>query len=266
MYSPVQLALKFAQYYLTSSNGKGHGIHSPFVFNFVQQVLNDQRHFYAYEAIENRRKWLLQNNEVLTIEDFGAGSRTGLTKQRKVKDIAASSLKPKKYAQLLFRMVDYYQPKTIIELGTSLGITSSYLASAKQDAEFITFEGSKAVAAVAKNNFSNLGLNNIRLIEGNFDKTLKPTLNTLLVDVDFAFLDGNHRYQPTIDYFNQLLPHLNEHSVVIFDDIHWSKEMEQAWYEIQQNNMVTLSIDLFFVGLVFFKKDFKVKQHFSIRF
>ena len=124
----------------------------------------------------------------------------------------------------------------------------------------------KQLQQLQKNNFSNLGLNNIRLIEGNFDKTLKPTLNTLLVDVDFAFLDGNHRYQPTIDYFNQLLPHLNEHSVVVFDDIHWSKEMEQAWYEIQQNNMVTLSIDLFFVGLVFFKKDFKVKQHFSIRF
>jgi predicted O-methyltransferase YrrM len=266
MYSPVQLGLKFAQYYLTSSNGKGHGIHSPFVFDFVQNVLNDDRSFYAYEAIENLRMLLLQNEQVLTIEDFGAGSRTGLTKERKVKNIAASSLKPKKFAQLLFRMVNYYQPTTIVELGTSLGITTSYLASAKNNSEVYTFEGSKAVAAVAKQNFKQLNLENILLTEGNFDETFSSTLNMALLVVDFAFLDGNHRYQPTINYFNTLLPHLNEHSIVVFDDIHWSKEMEQAWEEIKKHSSVTLTIDLFFIGIVLFKKEFKVKQHFVIRF
>ena len=265
MYSPVQLGLKFAKYYLTADNGKGHGIHSPFTFDFVIHVLNDKRTFYAYEAIEKLRLLLLQNEEVLTIEDFGAGSRTGLTKQRKVKDIAASSLKPKKFAQLMFRMIDYYQPTNILELGTSLGITTSYLASAKINSHITTMEGSSAVANVAQKNFNYLNLKNITIVEGNFDTTLVPTLQQLQ-QIDFAFIDGNHRYQPTVNYFQQLLPFTHDESIVIFDDIHWSKEMEQAWEEIKNHPSVKLSIDLFFIGIIFFKKEFKVKQDFVIRF
>ena len=265
MYSPVQLGIKFAKYYLTADNGKGHGIHSPFTFDFVINVLNDNRTFYAYEAIEKLRLLLLQNEEVLTIEDFGAGSRTGLTKQRKVKDIAASSLKPKKFAQLMFRMIDYYQPTNILELGTSLGITTSYLASAKVNSHITTMEGSTAVANVAKKNFNYLNLNNIDIVEGNFDLTLPSTLQKIET-VDFAFIDGNHRYQPTINYFHQLLPHIQDHSILIFDDVYWSKEMEQAWIEIKNHPSVKLSIDLFFIGIIFFKKEFKVKQDFVIRF
>ncbi len=265
MYSPIQLGLKFAKYYLTSSNGKGHGIHSPFVFDFVKNILNDTRTFYAYEAIEKKRMLLLQNENLLSIEDFGAGSRVGLTKQRKIKDIAASSLKPKKYAQLLFRMVDYYQPKNILELGTSLGITSSYLASANSDCNVTTMEGSTLIANVAKQNFKELQLQNIEVVLGNFDETLTSTLKKLKT-VNFSFLDGNHRYQPTINYFKQILPYLNEHSILIFDDVHWSKEMEQAWKEIKDHPSVTSTIDLFFIGIVLFKKDFIAKQHFVIRY
>ena len=265
MYSPVQLAFKYINYYLKASNGKGHGIHSPFVYDFVTNVLNDKRTFYAYEAIEKSRQLMLHDETVLTVEDFGAGSRTGLTKQRKIKDIASSSLKPKKFAQLLFRMVDYYQPKTIVELGTSLGITSSYLASAKTDAQVITMEGSSAIAAVAKKNLQSLGLNNIEIVEGNFDKNMTSVMSQLST-IDFAFIDGNHRYQPTINYFNLILPKLNDSSILLFDDVHWSKEMEQAWNEIIKHPSVTLSIDLFFIGVVLFKKDFKIKQDFVVRF
>lgn len=265
MYSPLQLGIRFAKYYLTADNGKGHGIHSPFTFDFVINVLNDKRTFYAYEAIENLRLLQLQNEEILTIEDFGAGSRTGLTKQRKVKDIAASSLKPKKFAQLMFRMVNYYQPDIILELGTSLGITTSYLASAKNNSLVTTMEGSSAVANIAQKNFNYLNLKNITIVQGNFDTTLAATLQQIK-KVDFAFIDGNHRYQPTINYFQELLPFIHDESIVIFDDIHWSKEMEQAWDAIKKHPSVKLSIDLFFIGIVFFKKEFKVKQDFIIRF
>ena len=126
-------------------------------------------------------------------------------------------------------------------------------------------EGAKAVAEVAKRNFEKLGLKNIELIEGNFDETLLPTIQKM-VTVDMAFVDGNHRYEPTVRYFKELLPALHEYSILVFDDIHWSKEMEQAWEEIKQYPSVTLSIDLFFIGLVFFRKEQKVKQHFVIRF
>jgi predicted O-methyltransferase YrrM len=265
MYSPLQLAIKYCKYYFKASNGKGHGIHSPFLYTFITEVLNDNRQFYAYDKIETLRRQLLNTDKELVIEDFGAGSRKGLTKNRKVAEIANSSLKPKKFAQLLFRMINYYQPQIILELGTSLGITTSYLAAAKLDAEVITMEGAASIASIAKENFNQLNLNNINVVEGNFDETLSNTLAEIK-QIDFAFLDGNHRYQPTIDYFNQVLEKSNENTIMVIDDIHWSKEMDQAWDYIKQHPQVTLSIDLFFIGIILFRKEFKIKQDFVIRF
>lgn len=265
MFSKFQLAKKYIQYYLTSSNGKGHGVHSPFVFEFITQVLNDSRDYYCYNTIEQLRAKLRQDNTVLTIEDFGAGSRVASHHQRSVSSIANSALKPKKFSQLFFRIVDHYQPQTIVELGTSLGITSSYMASAKPDAQVITMEGAKAVAIVAKNNFKTLGLQNIKVVEGNFDNTLPGVLQKL-PQVDLAFVDGNHRKEPTLQYFEQLLAKSNDDTILIFDDIHWSADMEEAWHAIQQHPQVTLTIDLFFIGLVFFRKEQKVRQDFAVRF
>ena len=146
MYSSLQLGLKYLNYYFTASNGKGHGIHSPFVFDLVSKVLTDKNKYEDYLRIESLRKELLQNVTVLTIEDFGAGSATGLTKQRSIQQIAGSSLKNPKYAKLLYRLVKYFQPLQILELGTSLGITTSYLAAAKKNAQVLTMEGSAAIA------------------------------------------------------------------------------------------------------------------------
>jgi predicted O-methyltransferase YrrM len=265
MYSSVELASKYLKYYLTASNGKGHGVHSPFVFDFITHVLNDNRTFYAYQELEKLRKELLSDKRLLTIEDFGAGSAVYKSNQRKVCDIAKSSLKPKKFGQLMFRMIDHYKANTIVELGTSLGITTGYLASGNLKGKVFTFEGAKQVATVARQNFDKLSLKNIELIEGNFDYTLQNLLKKITT-IDFAFVDGNHRRVPTIQYFEQLLRKATEYSIFIFDDIHWSKEMEEAWKYIQQHNKVTLTIDLFFIGLVFFRKEQKVPQHFCIRF
>jgi predicted O-methyltransferase YrrM len=265
MYSPLQLGWRYLKYYCTASNGKGHGIHSPFVFGFVTKVLNDDRHFYAYNSIENLRRLMLSDPRQVVIEDMGAGSRVEKTRTRKVKDIASSSLKPKKYGQLLFRMVEQYSPGTILELGTSLGITTAYLATAEKKANIITMEGAAAVADLAEENFRKLQLDNIRMIRGNFDDTLQSTIADA-GKIDLAFIDGNHRYEPTLRYYHELLPALHEYSILVFDDIHWSKEMEQVWNEIRQQPDITLTIDLFFIGLVFFRKENKVKQHFTIRF
>ncbi|MDB5249497.1 MAG: class SAM-dependent methyltransferase [Segetibacter sp.] len=265
MYSSVQLAFKYFKYFLAASNGKGHGVHSPFVFDFITKVMNDSRHFYAFETIEKQRRRLMHDNALLTIEDFGAGSTVTKSNQRKVSNIAKSALKPKKFGQLMFRMTDYYQANTIVELGTSLGITTAYLASGNLKANVYTFEGAKQVAQIARQNFEDLSLQNIQLLEGNFDETLQPLLNKI-ESVDFAFVDGNHRKEPTIRYFEQLLEKSTEQSVFIFDDIHWSKEMEEAWNYIQQHEAVTLTIDLFFIGLVFFRREQKVSQHFVVRF
>lgn len=265
MYSAFQLAKKYFNYYLTADNGKGHGIHSPFVFDFIIHVLNDKKKYDCYPKIERLRKELLNNNTTIEVEDFGAGSAVIPFKNRVVKDIAASSLKKKKYAQLLFRIAKYYQAKTIVELGTSFGITASYLASANPDSKVFTFEGAKNIANIALQNFEKTELWNIELCEGNFGKSLS-LLNDKAENIDLLFVDGNHRKNATLEYFELFFKKSNEHSIFIFDDIHWSAEMEEAWKLIQQDDSVTMTIDLFFIGLVFFNTGFKVKQHFSIRF
>lgn len=265
MYGPLTLAFKYLRYYLTAANGKGHGVHSPFVFEFITRVLNDKRRFYAFDGIEKIRTQLLSNHSTIEIQDFGAGSRVAKTNTRKVSDVAKGSLKPAKYSQLLFRMIDYYGPAQIMELGTSLGITTAYLASANTNAKVTTFEGSATIAQIARQNHGSLGLANISLLEGNFDDQL-PKWLAHNKKVDFAFIDGNHAYMPTIAYFEALLDVVEDHSILVFDDIHWSREMEAAWAQISAHPRVTLSIDLFFIGIVFFRKEFAQKQQVSIRF
>ncbi len=264
MYSPFQLTKKYLKYYVTASNGKGHGVHSPFVFEFIKYVLNDKTVYECYTPIEKLRKHLLGNNDVIEVEDFGAGSTVIKTKNRIVKSIAASSLKPKKYSQLLFRIVQHYKKVNVLELGTSLGTTTAYLASAA-NATVTTMEGSKNIAAIASHNFSLLALNNIEIIQGDFDCTLHAYLSANK-KIDFVFLDGNHRKAPTLKYFEEILMYAHEETFFVFDDIHWSKEMEEAWEIIKQHEQVTLTIDLFFIGIALLGKNFKEKQHFAIRF
>ena len=265
MFNKFQLAKKYLHYYLTASSGKGHGIHSPFVFNFIKNVLRDKKEYEYYPIIEKGRQQLLKQKGQIEVEDFGAGSAIIKTNKRVIADMARSSLKPAKYAQLLFRIINYYQPKTILELGTSFGITTSYLAAGNAKAKVYTIEGSPAIAAIAAKTFNRVGLKNIELIQGDFNNTL-PALLTKLNTIDLAFIDGNHLKDPTLDYFQQLLSHSTISSILIFDDIHWSAEMESAWAIIQQHPSVTLSIDLFFIGIVFLNPDFNHKQQFTIRF
>jgi predicted O-methyltransferase YrrM len=265
LYSRFQLAKKYLQYYLTASSGKGHGIHSPFVFDFVKNVLNDKQNYPCYQSIEQKRKELLGNTEMIEVEDFGAGSAVIKADKRMLAAIAKSSLKPKKFAQLLYRMIKYYKPEIIVELGTSFGITTAYLASGNEGSNIFTCEGSKAIAAVARQNFLELGLKNIQLTEGDFAISL-PSLLPKITPIHFAFIDGNHRKEPTLDYFRQLLNYSTPSTILVFDDIHWSAEMEAAWEAIKQHASVTLTIDLFFIGIVFINPDFKIPQHYTIRF
>jgi predicted O-methyltransferase YrrM len=265
LYSSFAIAKKYLSYWLNASNKNGHGVHSPFVFDFIIHVLNDRKKEPCFEAIESKRHSLKKNHDFIEVEDFGAGSSVIKSNQRQISRIANSSLKSAKYAQLLHRMVKYFRPKNIVELGTSFGITSAYLAKGNPDAQLYTFEGAASISDIAQQNFKKLGIQNIELINGDFGKTLPPFLEKNIL-IDFAFIDGNHREKPTTDYFNSILSHCNEHSILVFDDIYWSAEMESAWDFIKNNQSVTLSVDLFFVGIVFFRKDFKEKQHFAIQF
>lgn len=265
MYSTVELSLKYIRYFLTASNGKGHGIHSPFVYQFVTQVLNKNNTPSNVDAIENRRALLKTNKSVIDIVDLGAGSRQSVNKKRAIGEIAKNALKQKKMSQLLYRMGVYFKPSHILEMGTSLGITSSYLAMSMPDSQFVTMEGSASIAQEAMTTFKQLNLKNVIIKEGDFLANLPSYLNSIS-SVGMVYIDGNHRYIPTMQYFNLLLEKVNEHSILIFDDIYWSAEMELAWEEIKKNDAVTLTIDLFHIGIVFFRKENKQKEHFTIRY
>jgi predicted O-methyltransferase YrrM len=256
-------AFSYVQFLLRSGNA--HGLHSPFVFGLYTHVVNHTGWFAAFGAIEKRRQELLRSPAILQVRDFGAGSHTGAGRQRRIRDIARTAAKPRKLAQLLFRLANYFRPRTILELGTSLGLTTAYLASADSQSRVLTFEGCPNTAAAARETFESLGLRNVELIEGNLDDTLAPTLATLQAPLDFAFFDGNHRYEPTLRYFELCLAHRTDRSVFVLDDIHWSAEMERAWAAIRKHPDVRLTVDLFFVGLVFFRRN-QPKQHFRLRF
>ena len=264
-YSNTRLLQKYLQYYLRADNGKGHGIHSPFVYNLTIHVLRDKKKYPAYKKIEAVRNDLLKNNNTIEVQDMGAGSGVIKSSERSIMKVAASSLKPEKFAQLLYRIVQYYQPATIIELGTSFAITTSYLALGNRTAKVVTLEGAHEIANIARRTFIKTECSTVELVEGNFEDTLKGILDKLQ-SVDLAFVDGNHKRMPTTKYFEALLEKAGADSIFIFDDIHWSKEMEAAWKQIQEHPQVTLTVDLFFIGLVFFTPSIKAKQHFMIRF
>jgi predicted O-methyltransferase YrrM len=263
MYSAPQLAIKYFSHYFSAKNGKGHGIHSPFVFEFVTKVLNDRTEYDDYKKVEALREKLLRDSRKLKIEDLGAGSTAGQSSMRSVSSIAKHAVKSKKYSQLLYRIVRFYKPELIVELGTSLGLTTSYFSLANPSSNIYSLEGVTEIAKVAEQNFKTLKLQNIKLIEGNFDNTF-PAILYQIPKIDLAFIDGNHRQEPTENYFRWLLSKIHNDTILIFDDIHWSQEMEAAWKNISSHLAVRCSIDLFFFGIVLFRHEFREKQQFRI--
>jgi predicted O-methyltransferase YrrM len=258
MYSTI---IEYIKHFLTSKH-RGHGVHSPFVFSFVKNVIEADGIFYDFKKIENIRNNLLTNNSKIKVEDFGAGSKKIKTPYRKISQIAKTSLKPASQAQLLFRIVNYFSPDSILELGTSLGITTAYLASARKKIKIYTIEGSPEISNIAKNVFKHLHLKNIKLLNGKFDNEL-PLILQKLNKKNIIYIDGNHSYNATLHYFNEIIKFATEQTIIIFDDIYWSKEMKKAWIKIYNSEKISISIDLFWFGIVFFKK-MKHKQHFKI--
>jgi predicted O-methyltransferase YrrM len=256
----IQPIIKYIRYLFVSVNERG--ANSPFVFDLLQHVIYVKADYYSYKLIEKQRERLLDSKQTVTFHDYGARA-SGLVTKR-VSNIASTSAKSPKYAQLLFRLVNHFQPKHILELGTSLGISTSYLAMANTNADITTIEGGKELVSIANDNFKELKLKNIKQVVGNFDDVLSSVVDDI-PSLDFVFFDGNHQKAATLRYFETCLAKSNENSVFVFDDINWSDEMREAWEQIKNHKQVTITLDLFFMGVVFFKKG-QAKQHFIIRF
>lgn len=256
-----RLVFRFIRFYFSADTR--YTIHSPFVFRFVQNILEDRRLFYSFPTIETQRKQLLQNRTTIDVTDLGAGSKFSNKKQRSIRQIANSALSSPRFCKILFKICHYYQPKTILEMGTSLGISAAYLQSADTKARLVTLEGCPEIAKTAENVFKKLKLKNIEISVGDFKQTLPEALKSLQ-PLDLIFFDGNHQQAPTLEYFNKALEVAHHNSIFVFDDIYWSEEMEQTWEQLKQHPTVRLSIDLFDMGLLFFNKDIKEVQHFKL--
>lgn len=257
-------AKEYIKYRLKTGHWKGFGVHSPFVFDFINLIVREKRPYYAFSTIEAWRKSLVNSRATIEVDDWGAGSKKDNSAKRRISNIARHAALPQKYGELLFRMIEYYQLRNILELGTSLGISSLYLALPNSKAKVVTLEGSSVLSEYALHTFQEVNASNIKLIQGNFDNTLSDALQDFS-SIDLVFLDGNHRKEPTLRYFHTCLDKANQNSIFVFDDIHWSKEMHQAWNEIILHPKVTISIDIFRMGIIFFRKESK-KQHFTIHF
>jgi predicted O-methyltransferase YrrM len=228
----------------------------------MTEVIEDNRHYYCFDRLATLRSRLLQNHTTIEILDLGAGSRKKKGNKRLVSEIAKHSVSPKWQCHFLFRLSNFLKSETILEMGSSLGLSSMYLHFGNLAAEMISLEGSPEIAKLAKENYLLLDAD-IKLMEGHFKDSLPIALQKLKT-IGLAFIDGHHLKEPTIDYFEQILPYCTEDSVLVFDDIYWSDEMAEAWELIKKHPKVKLSIDLFWCGIIFFKNDFKEKQDFTL--
>lgn len=240
-----------------------HGVHSPFVYDLVTKCFYDKKGKPEYTVIKKYRKTLLQNKNTIEVTDFGAGSRVFKSNTRIVSQIVTTAGISPKRAELLLRMVQYFQPEQVLEIGTSLGMATVALASGNPKAKITSLEGCPETAKVALEHFGKFHFKNITLITtefGSYLRNLQPTTQ----NPQLVYFDGNHSRAATLAYFEFLLPTITNDSIWIFDDIHWSTDMEAAWEIIQNHPRVTVTIDTFQWGLVFFRTQ-QMKEHFVIR-
>ena len=247
-------AVRFINYLLFSKHRNGHGIHSPFAFDLVSGIFRNKIEPDIVFSIEKIRNRLLTDPRSITVNDLGAGSEKLKTSHRKVSDIARYSAVPKKYGLLLSNMSKAFGKPLILEFGTSLGISTMYMAASCGNSTVVTMEGCRQTSDIAEANFRDAGLTNIRLINDSFENIL-PELQSEKVPPGLVFIDGNHRKEPVIRYFGQVADMSDNNSVVIIDDINYSREMAGAWTEIKKHKNVTLSVDIFRMGIVFFRKE-----------
>lgn len=241
-----------------------HGVHSPFVYDLITHVLRHDVDGPEFAAIEALREDLLESDQTITVNDLGAGSRVLQRPTRAVSEISRTALKPTAQARLLYRLARYFQAAQVLELGTAFGITTLYLATGAEDGAVHTIEGCPQTQRIARHHFDHLGQENIHTVLGSFRSKLPEVLRQM-GRVDLAFVDGHHAAEPTLEYFGTILPFTHNGTVLVFDDIHWSAGMEQAWRTIKDHPRVTVTVDLYDLGLAFLRAE-QAKEHFTLRY
>jgi len=259
---PLFKAYRFIEHWLKAVDE--HSMHAPFIYSFYTEIVKKDYLIPEFERIESLRKQLLKSTGSIEVCDMGAGSRVNKGRRKSISEIARHELSSAKFSRLLYRIIQHYKPQNIIELGTSLGINTLYMASADEKTKIITIEGCPNTAAKAAELFKECNSNNIKQEKGNIDSLFPDILDNLQV-LGLMYIDANHTLQATLKYFELALTKITENSILIFDDIHWSNDMEEAWKVIKSNEKVADTLDLFEAGLVFFRSGLQ-KNHFKAIF
>jgi predicted O-methyltransferase YrrM len=256
---PLRLAFKF--YWEAQTI---YSAHSPFIYQFMKEVMDTKEDGNDTILIEKQRQKHLQSVDDISFIDYGAGTSKGSKNEvRKISSIAQNSLSGKWQCKVLFNLIKHFGISNVLEIGTSLGISTAYLAIANQSARIITLEGNPASAAIAKKVWDNLDISSVEVLIGEFGETMDSAIESM-EEIDLAFIDGNHRKEATLKYFQKLKNKATIKSVFVIDDIYWSTGMNDAWNEIIKDESVAFSIDLFRMGIIFFDQTIMPKQHFKL--
>ncbi len=259
-------AFSYLKHRISAWNTGGEGIHSPSLFYLVRFLFPRQHAYYVWEEIEDRRQAMLHAPKPIAVTDYGTGTDSVL----QIRQIARKHLESRTTGELFFKLIVHLRhqlqrPLNMVELGTSLGLTTAYLAAPCKDNKVTTFEGSEQTLEIAQLNWKKLGLNNIEAVAGNLDNTLlNSRIHASKEPLDFLFMDANHRSEPTLRYFDTLSDQLHEKSIVVVDDIHHSPDMNKAWQALKKREQVTSSIDCYAFGILFFDSHY-LKRHYIIR-
>ncbi|MBT8273456.1 MAG: class I SAM-dependent methyltransferase [Bacteroidia bacterium] len=259
----IALIIAYIKFWFRSGNQ--HGVHSPFVYDLITKCFYDKKKYPIYAQLKNYREQLRSNDDIINVTDLGVGNQVmnsdTIHIDRKVSFIAKRAGTTTYRAKLLFRLVHYFKFENILELGSSLGIGTYAMSLGNPSASITSIEGCPNISRFTAQNLKNNQISNVEILTGNFDDVLNQLDAS---NYDLIFVDGNHQKEATVQYFELLLPKAHNDSVFIFDDIYWSKGMTEAWNIIKDHPQVTVSIDTFFWGFIFFRKE-QPKEHFRIR-
>jgi predicted O-methyltransferase YrrM len=258
------LAGRLFKYFMFSKHKNGHGIHSPFVYSLIKDVFKNKSSITLVSMVEEARKEYRKDKRLITVNDLGAGSLKLINTKRRISDIAKYASVRRRYGTLLSRLASAIDGKTIIEMGTSLGIGTMYLSLGAPSSRVITIEGCENISSIAKANFAGMNMKNIEPVTGNFDEVLEGILEKS-DKLGLVYIDGNHRSEALVRYMNLINKYINKDTIIVVDDIHYSKDMELGWNILKKSESVVLSVDIMQMGLLFFKEGIR-KQDFVIRY
>lgn len=245
-----------------------NSVHSPFVYKLYTEIIRDKSHYPEYDEFDKLEEYFINNQRSIEVtafnNEYSKNEKLYKNKFCKVSEIYKRTSITKKYARLIFRLVRHFNPQNVLEIGTGLGISTSYIAKGNPNSEIVTLEGCSSKSQLAQASFDRSGIINATIKIGNFNITLDDAINHF-ENIDFAYVDGNHTKRAVLEYFEKIYKKSTSQTIIIFDDIRWSREMEDAWNILAADPRVSVSIDLVRIGIVFLKKDIE-KQHFILSF